>query len=45
SPLGKEKQYNPFFRADDPHFAKNIGLTGQTAEQVFASIRKKRNSF
>ncbi|MEO5363417.1 MAG: hydroxyacylglutathione hydrolase [Magnetococcus sp. DMHC-8] len=45
SPLGEEKRYNPFFRADDPHFAKNIGLSGQSAEQVFASIRKKRNSF
>ncbi|MBF0399803.1 MAG: hydroxyacylglutathione hydrolase [Magnetococcales bacterium] len=45
SPLGFEKQHNPFFRADDPHFARNIGLSGQTAEQVFASIRKKRNSF
>ncbi|MEO5354257.1 MAG: hydroxyacylglutathione hydrolase [Magnetococcus sp. XQGC-1] len=44
-PLGKEKQYNPFLRADDPSFAKNIGLTGQAPEQVFASIRKKRNSF
>ncbi|MBF0462618.1 MAG: hydroxyacylglutathione hydrolase [Magnetococcales bacterium] len=45
SPLGEEKQYNPFLRSDDPAFAKNIGLTGLAAEQVFASIRKKRNSF
>ncbi len=45
SPLDEEKRYNPFFRSDDPLFARNIGLTGQSAEQVFASIRKKRNSF
>ncbi len=45
SPLGEEKLYNPFLRADDSQFAKNIGLTGYSAEQVFTSIRKKRNSF
>lgn len=43
--LGMEKKHNPFLRADDPSFAKNIGLSGQSPEQVFASIRKKRNSF
>ena len=45
SPLGKEKQYNPFLRADQPDFAKNIGLSGQGATQLFTSIRKTRNSF
>ncbi|MEO5339703.1 MAG: hydroxyacylglutathione hydrolase [Magnetococcus sp. MYC-9] len=45
SPLGMEKRYNPFLRADDTAFVKSIGLTGQGAEQVFASLRKKRNSF
>ncbi|MBF0162514.1 MAG: hydroxyacylglutathione hydrolase [Magnetococcales bacterium] len=44
-PLGKEKQYNPFLRADQPAFASTLGLSGQGAAQVFASIRKKRNSF
>ncbi|MBF0183003.1 MAG: hydroxyacylglutathione hydrolase [Magnetococcales bacterium] len=45
SPLAEEKQYNPFLRADDIQFAKNIGLSGYSAEHVFTSIRKKRNSF
>ncbi|MBF0115554.1 MAG: hydroxyacylglutathione hydrolase [Magnetococcales bacterium] len=45
SVLGDEKRYNPFFRADDAAFARDIGLSGYSAEQVFTSIRKKRNSF
>lgn len=43
--LGEEKQYNPFLRADDPAFAKNIGMTGQSAENIFTTVRKKRNHF
>ena len=43
--LGEEKQYNPFLRADDLTFAKNIGMTGQSVENIFTTIRKKRNHF
>ena len=43
--LAEEKRHNPFLRADDPVFAKNIGMTGQSPEKIFTTIRKKRNTF
>ena len=43
--LGEEKCHNPFLRADDAVFAKNIGMSGQSPEKIFTTIRKKRNTF
>jgi hydroxyacylglutathione hydrolase len=43
--MGVEKAANPFLRADDPHFAKVYGLSGADAAQVFAAIRKGKDTF
>ncbi|MEO5332332.1 MAG: hydroxyacylglutathione hydrolase [Magnetococcus sp. YQC-5] len=44
-PLAKEKQFNPFLRADDPLFAARIGLAGKTPVEVFATLREMRNRY
>lgn len=45
APLSEEKRYNPFFRADDPAFAREVGLTECPASSVFAALRERRNVF
>lgn len=43
--LKNEKKYNPFLRADDATFAKNLGLSGKSPQTIFATIRRNRNHF
>ena len=45
STLGKEKEANPFLRADVPDVARSVGLAGKPAWQVFAEIRERKNRF
>lgn len=43
--LGEDKAANPFLRADDPVLAKHYGLQGASAAEVFAAIRKGKDTF
>jgi hydroxyacylglutathione hydrolase len=43
--IGAEKAANPFLRADNPEVAKQVGLSGKPAWQVFAEIRERKNRF
>jgi hydroxyacylglutathione hydrolase len=43
--IGAEKAANPFLRADNPEVAKQVGLSGRPAWQVFAEIRERKNRF
>ena len=43
--IGEEKQANPFLRADVASVAAAVGLSGKTAAEVFAEIRKRKNNF
>lgn len=43
--MGEEKRANVFLRADDPAVAAAVGLAGKPAAQVFAEVRKRKNSF
>jgi hydroxyacylglutathione hydrolase len=43
--IGAEKAANPFLRADNPEVAKQVGLSGKPAWQVFAEIRERKNQF
>lgn len=43
--LGTEKLANPFLRADDPVLAKHYGLEGASPAEVFAAIRKGKDTF
>ncbi len=43
--LAEEKRTNPFLRADDPALKAAIGMEGASDEDVFAEIRKRRDSF
>lgn len=45
STLGLEKRTNPFLRADDPSLQSAIGLEGAQPQDVFAEIRKRRDTF
>jgi hydroxyacylglutathione hydrolase len=40
-----EKRTNPFLRADEPHIRDRLGLRGMPAAEVFAEIRKRKDSF
>lgn len=42
--LGLEKQINPFLRADDPDFKKQLGQENASDLQMFAWIRQKKDS-
>ena len=44
-PLGEDKAANPFLRADDPMLAKHFGLEGASPADVFAAIRKGKDTF
>jgi hydroxyacylglutathione hydrolase len=43
--MGEEKRANVFLRADDPAVAAAVGLAGKPAAQVFAEVRKRKNTF
>ncbi|MGB0694221.1 MAG: hydroxyacylglutathione hydrolase [Rhodospirillaceae bacterium] len=43
--LGEEKAVNPFLRADDPGLATAMGLAGADPTQVFAAIRRAKDTF
>src|SRR3954469_2730019 len=43
--MGEEKAANPFLRADLPEVAKQVGMAGKPAWQVFAEIRERKNKF
>ncbi|SEQ28668.1 hydroxyacylglutathione hydrolase [Devosia sp. YR412] len=43
--LGEDKAANPFLRADAPELAKHYGLEGASPAEVFAAIRKGKDTF
>ncbi len=43
--LGRELATNPFLRAGDPALAQRLGLAGAPAVEVFAEIRRRKDSF
>jgi hydroxyacylglutathione hydrolase len=45
APMGEERATNPFLRADDPTIAAAVGLAGAPPVQVFAEIRRRKDSF
>lgn len=45
SPLGLEKQTNPFLRADVPALQTALHMDGAPPAEVFAAVRKKRDTF
>ena len=45
SNLGLEKKVNPFLRADDLHIRQNLQMIEATDEEVFAEIRRRKDSF
>ncbi len=45
SRLDVELATNPFLRADDPEVAKALGMSGKSAEAIFAEIRKRKDNF
>lgn len=45
STIALERATNPFLRADDPAFLAATGLAGHAAVDVFAEIRRRKDSF
>ncbi len=43
--IAREKQTNPFLRADNPGIRARLGMTGASAAAVFGEIRKRKDSF
>ena len=43
--LGQEKAINPFLRADDPAIAAAVGKPGADPVEVFAAVRKGKDTF
>lgn len=43
--LGKEKQINPFLRADQKEFTNSIGLQSNHAYDSFGAIRQQKDNF
>ncbi|MBU1174762.1 MAG: hydroxyacylglutathione hydrolase [Alphaproteobacteria bacterium] len=43
--LGLEKAANPFLRADDPGLMARMGLAGAAPHEVFAALRRAKDSF
>ncbi len=43
--MALEKITNPFLRCDDTDFKKAVGLSDRNSTEVFAEIRKRKNSF
>ncbi|BBK40182.1 hydroxyacylglutathione hydrolase [Allostella vacuolata] len=45
STIGLERATNPFLRADDPAVAAAVGLSGHNPVEVFAEVRRRKDSF
>lgn len=45
SRLGEEVLANPFLRADDPALASRLGLAGKPPVDVFAEIRRQKDTY
>ncbi|WP_430242032.1 hydroxyacylglutathione hydrolase [Neorhizobium sp. DAR64861/K0K2] len=43
--MGLEKETNPFLRPADPAIRRNLIMESKTNEEVFAEIRKRKDSF
>jgi hydroxyacylglutathione hydrolase len=43
--IGREKETNPFLRADEPELARALGLDGAAPAEIFAEIRKRKDRF
>lgn len=43
--IGLERAANPFLRADTPAIARNVGLAGHDAVEVFAEVRRRKDGF
>lgn len=43
--LGEERQANPFLRPDDPAIRKALGMERASDAEVFAEIRRRKDSF
>jgi hydroxyacylglutathione hydrolase len=43
--IGQERRTNPFVRADVAGIARNLGMEGAPAAEVFAEIRKRKDHF
>jgi hydroxyacylglutathione hydrolase len=43
--IEEERATNPFLRADDPQLAAAVGMAGAPPVQVFAEIRRRKDSF
>lgn len=43
--LGDERAANPFLRADDPALAAAVGMAGKAAVDVFAEVRRRKDTF
>ena len=43
--IGRELLTNPFLRAGDPRLAERLGLSGRPAVDVFAELRRRKDSF
>jgi hydroxyacylglutathione hydrolase len=43
--LRQELLTNPFLRAGDPRLADRLGMTGQPAADVFAELRRRKDTF
>lgn len=41
--LSDEVATNPFLRADDPAFQRQIGMAGKNPVEVFAELRRRRD--
>lgn len=45
STIGEERETNPFFRADQPGLAAELGLMGADPVTVFAEVRRRKDHF
>jgi hydroxyacylglutathione hydrolase len=45
STIGEELETNPFLRADDAGLARQVGLEGADPVEVFAEVRRRKDSF
>jgi hydroxyacylglutathione hydrolase len=45
STIGLERAANPFMRADEPAVAAAVGLAGHDPVEVFAEVRRRKDSF
>ncbi len=43
--MGREKATNPFLRADDGYIRENLGMEKASDVEVFAEIRKRKDTF